>query len=150
MLTIRFVSPEYDIASALRKFFAGCTDVEIIQGTYPDVTADAEFISYSLASNVGVHVDECEAKVVPWTTLGQHRDVPFVVVGGVLPRAVDPFSSEASRITFDAILRELRTYNEAHESIITSIRTLANWLVTSGENLNESCMLLRQVYDKHQ
>ena len=147
-MKIRFVAPVKDVVLALTAAFAGCDDVDVTQGTYADVRADAEYVSISVVLERGVVVRECEARVLSWKDIGLSRDVPFGVVGGIVPQGIDPMSVEASVITFTAVLNALVEYNVIHQQVIGSVRILASWFVSDdSRRTRDDCAALRGVYD---
>lgn len=147
-MKIRFVAPVKDVVLALKAAFAGCDDVDVTQGTYADVRADAEYVSISVVLERGVVVRECEARVLSWKDIGLSRDVPFGVVGGIVPQGIDPMSVEASVITFTAVLNALVEYSVIHQQVIGSVRILASWFVSDdSRRTRDDCAALRGVYD---
>lgn len=145
---VRFVTPAKGVVLALKAAFAGCDDVDVTEGTYADVRADAEYVSISVVLERGVVIRECEARVLSWKDIGLSRDVPYVVVGGIVPHGIDPMSVEASVITFTAVLNALMEYNASHQQTIRSVRILADWFVSDDSTrTGEDCAALRGVYD---
>lgn len=143
-----FHSTESDVIAAMRKCFDGCSDIKILGVNVAEVKADAEYVSASVGMDF-VSVGPGEARVVLWEQVGKVRDVRYGIVAGVVPRAMDPFSADASSLTLNAVMRAIKAYNLEYPHSINTARLLADYFVTPGsDRILEQSAALRATYDE--